>query len=118
MPEACSERAPGTADVDAKLRHGRLRAAGFCGVVENRAGRTELMPNESEACVESGSGHGIDARAGFFASINHGKKRGCYFFSGSGNSSSSMSFMVIRGHTVPRATPRIACSTLSCLRQS
>lgn len=29
---------------------------GFCGVVENRAGRTELMPNESEACVESGSG--------------------------------------------------------------
>ena len=23
------------------------------------------MPNESEACVESGSGHGIDARAGF-----------------------------------------------------
>ena len=23
------------------------------------------MPNESEACVESGSGRGIDARAGF-----------------------------------------------------
>ena len=38
-----------------RMRHGRLRAAGFCGVVENRAGRTELMPNESEACVESGS---------------------------------------------------------------
>ena len=51
----------------------------FCGVVENRAGRTELMPNESEACVESGSGHGIDARAGFFASINHGKKEGMLF---------------------------------------
>ena len=38
---------------------------GFCWIVVNRAGRTELMPNESEACVESGSGHGIDARAGF-----------------------------------------------------
>ena len=29
---------------------------GFCWIVVNRAGRTELMPNESEACVESGSG--------------------------------------------------------------
>ena len=29
---------------------------GFCGVVENRAGRTELMPRFTEACVESGSG--------------------------------------------------------------
>ena len=38
---------------------------GFIGREENRAGRTELMPNESEACVESGSGHRIDARAGF-----------------------------------------------------
>ena len=34
---------------------------GFCWIVVNRAGRTELMPNESEACVESESGHGIDA---------------------------------------------------------
>ena len=31
---------------------------GFIGREENRAGRTELMPNESEACVESGSGLG------------------------------------------------------------
>ena len=28
-----------------RMRHGRLRAAGFCGVVENRAGRTELPPS-------------------------------------------------------------------------
>ena len=30
--------------------------SGLFGVVENRAGRTELMPNGYEACVESGSG--------------------------------------------------------------
>ena len=55
--QAFSDRSTRTAYVDAKLRHGRLRAAGFCWIVVNRAGRTELMPNESEACVESGSGH-------------------------------------------------------------
>ena len=55
---------------------------GFCWIVVNRAGRTELMPNESEACVESGSGRGIDVRAGFFASINHGKKEGMLFLLG------------------------------------
>ena len=52
---------------------------GFIRREENRAGRTELMPNESEAGVESGSGRGIDARVGFFASINHGKKEGMLF---------------------------------------
>ena len=29
---------------------------GFIGREENRAGRTELMPRFTEACVESGSG--------------------------------------------------------------
>ena len=54
-----------TADVDTRWKHGRLRAAGFCWVVENRAVRTELMSRFTETCVESESGLGIDARAGF-----------------------------------------------------
>ena len=35
---------------------------GFCGWEENRAGRTELMPRFTEACVESGSGQKTDVQ--------------------------------------------------------
>ena len=45
---------------------------GFIGREENRAGRTELMPRFTEACVESGSG---------VTNVTQNKKR-LYFLEG------------------------------------
>ena len=58
FPEACSDRSQKNSRCRSSGEAWATCLSGLFGVVENRAGRTELMPNESEACVESGSGHG------------------------------------------------------------
>ena len=53
--KAFRDRANQTADAEALRGMGDLECR-YLRAGRNRAGRTELMPSENEACVESGSG--------------------------------------------------------------